>query len=83
MASVIIYSKQGCPYCDRAKMLLGKKGVSFEEIPVDLDAKQLDIMIKKSQRRCVPQIFINDRSIGGFDDLVALDRKGELDTLLV
>ena len=83
MASVIIYSKQGCPYCDRAKMLLGKKGVSFEEIRVDLDAKQLDIMIKKSQRRSVPQIFINDRSIGGFDDLVALDRKGELDTLLV
>jgi glutaredoxin 3 len=83
MAEVIVYSKAVCPYCDRAKMLLKAKDVAFEERRVDLDPALLDEMLSKSEgRRTVPQIFINDQGVGGFDDLWALEQKGQLDSLL-
>lgn len=82
MAKVIIYSTATCPYCDRAKALLNSKGVAFTEIRVDEDPIKRDEMIEKSNRRTVPQIFINDQSIGGFDDMYALHVSGQLDKLL-
>ena len=82
MATVVVYSADHCPYCDRAKALLAKKGVTFEEIRVDLDPAAREVMMEKSQRRTVPQIFINDQPIGGFDDLWALEKEGTLDKLL-
>ena len=82
MTDVVIYSKKICPYCDRAKDLLKKKNTSYKEIRVDLDENQYQIMLEKSQRRTVPQIFFKDTLIGGFDDLWALEQKGELDKLI-
>ncbi len=82
MAKVIIYSKEQCPYCRMAKDLLSAKKVAFEEIRVDLDADKLEEMLRLSNRRTVPQIFINDQSIGGYDDLAALAKSGKLDGLL-
>ena len=82
MTDVVIYSKKICPYCDRAKDLLKKKNISYKEIRVDLDENQYQIMLEKSQRRTVPQIFFKNTLIGGFDDLWALEQKGELDKLI-
>ena len=82
MTDMVIYTKNICPYCDRAKELLKKKGIIFDEIRVDLDQSQYEIMLEKSQRRTVPQIFYKDTLIGGFDDLWALEQEGELDKLL-
>ena len=82
MANIIVYSTAVCPYCDRAKALLDKKGASYQEIRVDEDTEARQEMMQKSGRRTVPQIFINDESIGGFDDLHALDQAGKLDELL-
>lgn len=82
MARVIVYTTDYCPYCVRAKTLLKRKGVDFEEIDVGHDDDLRAEVIEKSGRRTVPQIFIDDRSIGGFDDLAELDRQGELDRLL-
>lgn len=82
MAKVILYSKDNCPYCRLAKDLLSQKNVKFEEIRVDLDAQQLETMVRLSNRRTVPQIFINDQPIGGYDDLAALAKSGKLDDLL-
>ena len=83
MATVIVYSKAMCPYCDRAKQLLNAKGIPFEEKRVDLDPTELETMLAKSEgRRTVPQIFINDEGIGGFDDLWALEQAGQLDEKL-
>ncbi len=82
MANVIVYSSANCPYCLRAKDLLDQKGVQYQEIRVDQDLAQRDIMMEKSGRRTVPQIFINDKPIGGYDDLYALDKSGELADLL-
>lgn len=79
---VVIYTTQGCPYCADAKELLDKKGVKYEEIQVDKDPNKLDEMVKLSQKRSVPQIFIDEESIGGFDDLSKLATSGKLDTLL-
>ncbi|MGI9246243.1 MAG: glutaredoxin 3 [Steroidobacteraceae bacterium] len=80
---VTMYSTGICPYCDRARSLLERKGVSISEIKVDQDPAQRDTMLKRSGgRRTVPQIFIGDRHVGGFDDLYALDKAGELDQLL-
>jgi glutaredoxin 3 len=82
MPKIVIYSKEVCPYCVRAKALLQRKGASFEEIKITND-KQKEEMIKKSGgRMTVPQIFINDKHIGGCDDLYALDAAGRLDELL-
>jgi glutaredoxin 3 len=80
---VVVYSTGWCPYCDRAKALLGRKEVAFREIKVDDDPAERDAMLKRSGgRRTVPQIFVGDRHVGGFDDLYALDKTGELDKLL-
>jgi glutaredoxin 3 len=82
MAKVVIYTKDTCPYCEHAKELLKHKGVAYTEIAVDKDQAQLETMMRLSNRRTVPQIFIDDKSIGGFDDLSALNASGELDKLL-
>lgn len=81
-AKVIIYTKANCPYCVWAKQLLDNKKVSYNEIRVDLDDSQRAIMEQASGRRSVPQIFINDQPIGGFDDLAALEKAGNLNQLL-
>lgn len=82
MAKVEIYSSAHCPYCVMAKQLLDRKGVSYDEIRVDLDPSKREEMMKKSRQRTVPQIFINDESVGGYTDIVALDRAKRLDELL-
>ena len=79
MSSVIIYSTRFCPYCVRAKNLLERKGVAFSEVRIDTDTAQRDIMIEKSGRRSVPQIFIGNFHVGGCDDLYALEASGDLD----
>jgi len=82
MAKVVIYTTAVCPYCVNAKQLLAQKGVEYTEVRVDLDPVKREEMMKLSGRRTVPQIFINDESIGGFDDLSALAMAGKLDALL-
>jgi glutaredoxin 3 len=82
MAKVVIYTKENCPYCRMAKELFSARHVAFDEIHVDQDANKLDDMIRLSHRRTVPQIFINDQPIGGYDDLAALVKTGKLDSLL-
>ena len=77
-----VYSKEWCPYCAKAKALLRSKKLEFEEINVTSDAAAEQEMISRSQRRTVPQIFIGDRSVGGYDDLAQLNATGELDQLL-
>jgi glutaredoxin 3 len=80
---VIIYSQPFCGYCSAAKRLLAAKGAPFTEIDVMMEAGKRDEMIERSGgRRTVPQIFIDGRHIGGFDDLNALDKAGKLDPLL-
>ena len=82
MKPVTVYSKNYCPYCVRAKKLLEKKGVNFEEI--NLEGKNDDMMnlIKKTGMRTVPQIFIGDFFVGGFTELNELEKSGELDKKL-
>ena len=82
MANVVMYTKNNCPYCDWAKELLKAKNVSYQEIRIDLDPAKREEMERLSGRRSVPQIFINDKSIGGFDDLSALVRSGEFEKLM-
>jgi glutaredoxin 3 len=83
MKPVTIYTTPICPYCVRAKSLLGKKGVAYEEVDVMMDCKARDAMLAKSGgARTVPQIFIGDTHVGGCDDLCALEREGKLDPLL-
>ncbi|MCC2637941.1 MAG: glutaredoxin [Moraxellaceae bacterium] len=82
MASVVIYSTTFCPYCVRAKMLLQRKGVAFEEVDVSGDADARQALVARTRQRTVPQIFINDEHIGGCDELYALERAGELDAKL-
>lgn len=80
---VIVYSQPFCGYCSAAKRLLDAKGAPYTEIDVMMEAGKRDEMIKRSGgRRTVPQIFIDGRHIGGFDDLNALDKAGKLDPLL-
>ena len=78
MNKVKIYSTATCPYCIRAKQLLESQGISYQEIRVDLDKAAREEMEQLSQRRTVPQIFIGNQHVGGFDDLKALHDKGEL-----
>lgn len=78
--SIVIYTKDYCPYCIYAKQLLQSKNIIYKEIRIDLDPSQAEIMKQRSGRRTVPQIFIDDQPIGGYDDLVKLDRAGKLDT---
>jgi glutaredoxin 3 len=83
MAKIIIYSKDYCPYCSRAKQLLQQKKQTFTEIRIDLHPELRDEMINQSNgRTTVPQIFINGQHIGGCDDLYALEDQGTLDELL-
>ena len=79
---VLMYATRFCPYCLRARMLLKRKGIQYEEISVGSDATLWAEMERLSQRDTVPQIFIGDLSIGGYDDMAALDRAGKLDALL-
>jgi len=83
MAKVELYSTWWCGYCARARALLQKKGVVFDDIDVEADTSRRDEMVKRAGgRTTVPQIFIDGAHIGGSDDLVALDRAGKLDALL-
>jgi glutaredoxin 3 len=83
MPKVVMYSTAVCPYCQRAEMLLKQRGVTeIEKIRIDLDPAQRDDMMAKTGRRTVPQIFIGETHVGGFDDLAALDREGGLVSLL-
>ena len=79
---VVVYLAGWCPYCQRARSLLSKKGVQVREIDVDDDPQLREEMIARSGRRTVPQIFIGEKHVGGCDDLLALDERGELDRLL-
>lgn len=82
MKPVIIYSTRVCGYCMRAKSLLQSKHVTYTEFMVDQDPARRAEMETKSSRRTVPQIFIGEQYVGGYHELYALDRKGELDKLL-
>lgn len=83
MAKVTMYSTTVCPFCTRAEMLLKQRGVTeIEKIFIDRDPAQRDLMMERTQRRTVPQIFINEQHIGGYDDLAALDQAGGLVPLL-
>ena len=82
MKAVTIYSSDYCPYCMRAKQLLGSKGVDYNEICVDGEPQLRAEMTQKAGRTSVPQIWIGDTHVGGCDDLYALQRAGRLDALL-
>lgn len=82
MAKIKMYTTRCCPFCVMAKRLLAAKGVSCEEVNVESDPAQRAEMMARTGRRTVPQIFIGDKHIGGYDDIAALDHKGELDPLL-
>ena len=82
-AHVLMYSTGVCPYCVMAERLLKAKGVDeIEKVRIDLDPDQRNQMMQKTGRRTVPQIYIGDTHVGGFDDLSALDRAGKLEPLL-
>ena len=82
-AHVLLYSTAVCPYCVRAERLLEAKGVTgIEKVRVDLDPEQRMLMMQRTGRRTVPQIYIGATHVGGFDDLYALDQAGGLDPLL-
>ena len=82
MAKIEVYSKEWCPYCAKAKALLRSKQLDYEEIDITSDAEGEQNMITRSRRRTVPQIFIDEQSVGGYDDLAQLNSTGELDRLL-
>ncbi len=83
MSRVLMYSTGVCPYCQMAERLLKSRGVAeIEKIRIDLDPDKRDEMMSRTGRRTVPQIYIGDRHVGGFDDLSALDRDGALIPLL-
>ena len=82
MPLITVYTTNYCPYCVRAKDLLKKKGASFTEINVEDDAAREAMVLRAGGRRTVPQIFIGDTHVGGFDDMAALDKAGKLDPLL-
>ncbi len=82
MNKVLMYTTQVCPYCISAKRFLAQRAVEVEEIRVDLDPARREEMRRRSGRTSVPQIFIGETHVGGFDDMVALDRAGGLAPLL-
>lgn len=82
MPEIIIYTGRFCPYCTMAKRLIERKGFSYTEIDVDSEPELRQTLMQKTKRRTVPQIYIGDLHVGGFDDLQAMDRRKELDPLL-
>ncbi|MDT8387197.1 MAG: glutaredoxin 3 [Thiogranum sp.] len=82
MSNVVMYCTRFCPYCISADRLLNSKGVLVDRIPVDSDRQKWNEMEKLTGRSTVPQIFIGDYHVGGYDELAALERAGELDPLL-
>ncbi len=83
MAAVLMYTSGVCPYCTRAERLLNSKGVTaITKIRIDLEPEKRDEMMARTGRRTVPQIYIGDTHVGGYDDLAALDQAGGLDALL-
>jgi len=82
MSRVLMYCTASCPFCRSAERLLAAKGAKIEKVRVDLEPERRAEMTQRSGRRTVPQIWIGERHVGGCDDLYALDRQGELDTLL-
>jgi glutaredoxin 3 len=79
---VVVYTTPVCPYCVQAKRLLGQRGIAYEEVDVSRDAEGRDWLAEASGQLTVPQIFIKGRSVGGYTELSALDRRGELRALL-
>ncbi|MBF7687836.1 glutaredoxin 3 [Acinetobacter sp. EC24] len=83
MSNVVIYSTTVCPYCVRAKQLLQRKGIEYKEVNLSNEAPEVRTeLMQRTNHRTVPQIFINDQFIGGFDQLYALEREGKLDDLV-
>ncbi|RAI68130.1 glutaredoxin 3 [Pseudomonas fluorescens] len=82
MNTVTLYTTDTCPYCRNAKALLASKGVAIQEINIQREPGKFEEMLSRSNRRSVPQIFIGDTHIGGFDDLARLDRQGGLMSML-
>lgn len=82
MARVRMYTTAVCPFCQMAERLLQSKGAEIEKIRVDLDPAERTVMMEKTGRRTVPQIYVGDTHVGGYDDLAALDRAGKLEPLL-
>ena len=82
-AQVTVYSTNMCPYCVRAKQLLERKGIEYKEVNLSTEAPEVRVeLMQKTKHRTVPQIFIKDQFIGGFDQLYALEREGKLDDML-
>ncbi|HET9189980.1 MAG TPA: glutaredoxin 3 [Rudaea sp.] len=82
MPKIEMYTSANCAYCVAAKNLLKSKGLDYAEIRIDTDPVRREEMLARAQRRTVPQIFVNDRLVGGYDDLVAAERSGELARLI-
>ena len=82
MANVTLYTTGTCPFCIRAKQLLDRKGVGYDELRIDQNPSLRPEMEQRAQRATVPQIFIDDFHVGGFDDMAELDVEGKLDQLL-
>ena len=82
MKKVEIYTTQWCPYCHAAKSLLDEKGVSYEEVDADDPDVRMAMVQRANGRRTVPQIFVGETHVGGYDDMAALDRRGQFDSLL-
>ncbi len=82
MAKVVMYSTGVCPYCQMAERLLISKGVAVEKVRIDLQPERRAEMMEKTGRRTVPQIYVGETHVGGYDDLAALEREGKLDELL-
>ncbi|HZW52291.1 MAG TPA: glutaredoxin 3 [Rudaea sp.] len=82
MPKIEMYTSANCAYCVAAKNLLKSKGLDYQEIRIDTDPARREEMLTRTRRRTVPQIFVNDRHVGGYDDLVAVERSGELAKLI-
>jgi glutaredoxin 3 len=82
-SKITIYTKSSCPFCVRAKRLLDRKGVAYEEVSVEGEDDLRLWLVEKSGQMTVPQIFVGERSLGGFSDIDALDREGKLGPILL
>jgi len=82
MATIRIYTKRYCPFCVRAKALLDRKGVAYQEIDAEGNDELRTWLAEKTGQKTVPQVFAGDRSLGGFSDIDALDKQGKLDPIL-